>query len=236
MAPISKAQAKWIKSLQLKKYRDEEDVFVAEGSKCVGDLQTHFKLRLLVDEQDPLRASVSSLKTPQGPLAVFEKPHYPVPEPTELSLVLDGVQDPGNVGTIIRTCDWFGIRHIYCSHACADCFAPKVVQATMGALGRVQVHYIDLEHFLQSQLLKLPIYGTLLEGEPIHYLPQLRPAFRSEPGLIIMGSEGNGISEALRPLITYPLLIPSYPADCETSESLNVAIATAIVLSFFRQV
>lgn len=236
MAPISKAQAKWIKSLQLKKYRDEEDVFVAEGSKCVGDLQTHFKLRLLVDEQDPLRASVSSLKTPQGPLAVFEKPHYPVPEPTELSLVLDGVQDPGNVGTIIRTCDWFGIRHIYCSPACADCFAPKVVQATMGALGRVQVHYIDLEPFLQSQLLKLPIYGTLLEGEPIHYLPQLRPAFRSEPGLIIMGSEGNGISEALRPLITYPLLIPSYPADCETSESLNVAIATAIVLSFFRQV
>lgn len=236
MAPISKAQAKWIKSLQLKKYRDEEDVFVAEGSKCVGDLQTHFKLRLLVDEQDPLRASVSSLKTPQGPLAVFEKPHYPVPEPTELSLVLDGVQDPGNVGTIIRTCDWFGIRHIYCSPACADCFAPKVVQATMGALGRVQVHYIDLEPFLQSQLLKLPIYGTLLEGEPIYYLPQLRPAFRSEPGLIIMGSEGNGISEALRPLITYPLLIPSYPADCETSESLNVAIATAIVLSFFRQV
>lgn len=236
MAPISKAQAKWIKSLQLKKYRDEEDVFVAEGSKCVGDLQTHFKLRLLVDEQDPLRASVSSLKTPQGPLAVFEKPHYPVPEPKELSLVLDGVQDPGNVGTIIRTCDWFGIRHIYCSPACADCFAPKVVQATMGALGRVQVHYIDLEPFLQSQLLKLPIYGTLLEGEPIHYLPQLRPTFRSEPGLIIMGSEGNGISEALRPLITYPLLIPSYPADCETSESLNVAIATAIVLSFFRQV
>lgn len=236
MAPISKAQAKWIKSLQLKKYRDEEDVFVAEGSKCVGDLQTHFKLRLLVDEQDPLRASVSSLKTPQGPLAVFEKPNYPVPEPTELSLVLDGVQDPGNVGTIIRTCDWFGIRHIYCSPACADCFAPKVVQATMGALGRVKVHYIDLEPFLQSQLLKLPIYGTLLEGEPIHYLPQLRPTFRSESGLIIMGSEGNGISEALRPLITYPLLIPSYPADCETSESLNVAIATAIVLSFFRQV
>jgi len=236
MAPISKAQAKWIKSLQLKKYRDEEDVFVAEGSKCVGDLQAHFKLRLLVDEQDPLRASVSSLKTPQGPLAVFEKPHYPIPEPKELSLVLDGVQDPGNVGTIIRTCDWFGIHHIYCSPACADCFAPKVVQATMGALSRVQVHYIDLEPFLRSQLLKLPIYGTLLEGEPIYYLPQLRPSFRSEAGLIIMGSEGNGISEALRPLITYPLLIPSYPADCETSESLNVAIATAIVLSFFRQV
>ena len=155
-----------------------------------------------------------------------------------LIVALDGVQDPGNLGTIIRTCDWFGVRRLVCSHDTADCYNPKVVQATMGALARVQVEYVDLVSWLEeikalnSHPSTLPIYGTLLNGRNLYEDGAIA---ERQQGVIIMGNEGNGISEAVRRYITHPLLIPPYPADAETSESLNVAIATAVTLAEFRR-
>ena len=155
-----------------------------------------------------------------------------------LIVALDGVQDPGNLGTIIRTCDWFGVRRLVCSHDTADCYNPKVVQATMGALARVQVEYVDLVSWLEeiktlnSHPSTLPIYGTLLNGRNLYENGAIA---ERQQGVIIMGNEGNGISEAVRRYITHPLLIPPYPADAETSESLNVAIATAITLAECRR-
>ncbi|MGN0234709.1 MAG: RNA methyltransferase [Paludibacteraceae bacterium] len=152
---------------------------------------------------------------------------------TELIVALDGVQDPGNLGTIIRTCDWFGVRHLVCSRDTADCYNPKVVQATMGALARVRVHYTELVPWLEEMRSKgLPVYGTLLNGRNLYEDGAIA---ERERGVIIMGNEGNGISEAVRRQITHPLLIPPYPADAETSESLNVAIATAVTLAEFRR-
>ena len=153
-------------------------------------------------------------------------------------VALDGVQDPGNLGTIIRTCDWFGVLRLVCSHDTADCYNPKVVQATMGALARVQVEYVDLVSWLEeikalnSHPSTLPIYGTLLNGRNLYENGAIADR---QQGVIIMGNEGNGISEAVRRYITHPLLIPPYPAGAETSESLNVAIATAITLAEFRR-
>lgn len=235
---LSKAQVKWVRSLQQKKNRDAEGVFVAEGEKCVNDLRGAFQLVLLAT---PDNASIieieqmSSLRTPQGTIAVFRKPSYSQ-LPTfnsQLILALDGVQDPGNLGTIIRTCDWFGIHDILCSRDTADCFNPKVVQATMGALARVRLHYVDLPQVLQQLHLQgIPLYGTLLEGRNMYDVNAIADR---QKGVIIMGNEGNGISPQVRQLITHPLFIPSYPADMPTSESLNVGIATAIVLSEFRR-
>ena len=147
---------------------------------------------------------------------------------------LHGVQDPGNLGTIIRTCDWFGIHDILCSHDTADCYNPKVVQATMGALARVRVHYMDdLTHILSRlQAAGYPIYGTLLDGQSIY---QTNAIPDKSKGIIVMGNEGNGISISVRETITHPILIPSFPANIPTSESLNVSIATAIVLAEFRR-
>ena len=176
---------------------------------------------------------MSSLRTPQGVIGVFKKREFNSEIPSGLLVALDGVQDPGNLGTIIRTCDWFGIHDILCSRDTADCYNPKVVQATMGALARVRVLYVDLPKELT--LLRqtgLPLYGTLLEGENM-YEPYAIPD--KQRGVIIMGNEGNGISESIRKLITHPLLIPSYPINASTSESLNVSIATAIVLAEFRR-
>jgi TrmH family RNA methyltransferase len=152
----------------------------------------------------------------------------------ELIVALDGVQDPGNLGTIIRTCDWFGIHHIICSRETADCYNPKVVQATMGALARVHIHYVDdlpcvLREYQQAGY---PVYGTLLDGKNM-YEPMAIAS--KEKGIIVMGNEGNGISPAVRDMVTHPLFIPSYPAEAATSESLNVSIATAIVLAEFRR-
>jgi TrmH family RNA methyltransferase len=170
-------------------------------------------------------------------IGVFRKRQIPIKtlnsQLSTLSIALDGVQDPGNLGTIIRTCDWFGVHDIYCSMDTADCYNPKVVQATMGALARVRVHYIHLEKWLnQVHKAGIPVYGTLLEGGNMYHEGAI--ADKSK-GVIIMGNEGNGISPAVRKLITHPLRIPSYPADAETSESLNVGIATAIVLAEFRR-
>lgn len=234
---LSKAQIKWVRSLQLKKNRDAEGVFVAEGEKCVNELRNAFELVLLATPDNATSTEIeqmSSLRTPQGTIGVFRKLSPETRYPTdELILALDGIQDPGNLGTIIRTCDWFGIHDILCSYDTADCYNPKVVQATMGALARVRLHYVDLSQVLAAiKAQGTPLYGTLLEGTNM-YLSNAIPD--KQHGVIIMGNEGNGISSAVRQLITHPLLIPSYPANAVTSESLNVGIATAIVLAEFRR-
>lgn len=254
---LSKAKTKYIRSLELKKNRLSEDVFVAEGPKVVGDLLTRFRPRLIVATQqwfdttmrtahyaaistaelvivtpDELERA-SFLRAPQEVLAVFEMEAPLSAPPTlpsdTLTLVLDDVQDPGNVGTIIRTADWFGIRQIICSPGTADAFSPKVVQATMGALARVGVYYTDLTGFLAKQPKGTPVYGTFLEGTNIYRHPL------SQHGIIIMGNEGNGISPAVSRFVTKKLFIPPYPAIGDTSESLNVAIATAVTLAEFRR-
>lgn len=238
MEHLSKNQVKWVRSLQQKKQRDAEGVFVAEGHKCVEELRNAFELMLLITPDNATEveiAQMSNLRTPQGVIGVFRKREAMGNETIGDGIIvaLDGVQDPGNLGTIIRTCDWFGVHDIYCSKDTADCYNPKVVQATMGALARVRVHYTDIKEWLQPMReAGVPIYGTLLEGGNMYENGAI--ADKSK-GVIIMGSEGNGISLAVRELITHPLRIPSYPADAETSESLNVGIATAIVLAEFRR-
>lgn len=277
MEKISKAQVKFVRSLQLKKVRDEEGLFVAEGEKCVEELRRGFELVSLYREgENATRTEIeqmSSLKTPQGVIGVFKKSVSPKDGQSGgagLILVLDGVQDPGNLGTIIRTCDWFGIHEIVCSKDTADCYNPKVVQATMGALARVNLRYLDLVEWLSPLRLpheggeKVRIYGTLLDGENMYEVldrtlgtraNEVHADRRAEAGVarqfsgavltnasslpnaIIMGNEGNGISAAVRQFITDPIYIPTYP-NKETSdvvESLNVSIATAIVLAEFRR-
>ena len=244
---LSKAQLKIYRSLQQKKFRDQLGLFLAEGPKCVDELRSVFRLEALITEEEVGRVAIeqlSSLRTPQGVIGVFHKP-----EPSEienqkskienLTLALDGIQDPGNLGTIIRTCDWFGVREIFCSLDTADCYSPKVVQATMGALARVRIHYVDLPAWLQSQIenrkSKIEIFGTLLDGRNMYDELSTIDYRLSTNSIIVMGNEGNGISSAVRSLITHPLFIPSYPPGEPTSESLNVAIATAIVLAEFRR-
>lgn len=245
---LSKNKIKYIRSLDLKKNRKEEHVFVAEGHKLVGDLLGHFPCRLLVAvrswmERNPrvvadeiievtpdelTRASLQ--KTPQEVLAVFEQPEWNVDlheVSQSLCLALDDIQDPGNLGTIIRLADWFGIEHIFCSHGTVDVYNPKTIQATMGALPRVKVHYCDLPALISK--LDVPVYGTFLDGENI-YAKNL-----SNHGLIVMGNEGNGVSEEVARLVNERLYIPNYPPQRETSESLNVAVATAVVCAEFRR-
>ena len=250
---LSKAKIKLIQSLEQKKKRREERLFVAEGPKVVGDLMPYFPCRLIVAEpawlashpevratevieatSDELRKA-SFLKAPQEVLALFELPSYATPHDVasqELCLALDDVQDPGNLGTIIRIADWFGIKHIICSNGTVDAFSPKTVQASMGAVARVSIHYTDLPHYLSTLRTSspaTPIYGTFLEGENI-YKKTL-----TTHGIIVMGNEGKGIGALTEQSVTDKLFIPNYPEGCVTSESLNVAIATAITCAEFRR-
>ena len=238
---LSKNQIKLIKSLESKKFRKREGLFVAEGPKVVGDLlragyqplaifstEPHPDAELITDDE---LHRISFLQHPQEVLAVF---HIPTPQessnfhlPADICLALDGVQDPGNVGTIIRIADWFGITHIYCSPDTADVYNPKVVQATMGSLAHVQITYCDLVPLLRDAA--VPVYGTLLDGQDIYQQPL------SREGVIVMGNEGNGISPEVRQLVSHKLLIPNFNKNAETAESLNVAIATAITCSEFRR-
>lgn len=271
---ISKAQLKTYRSLHQKKYRDELGLFLAEGEKCVNELRKAFELEALITEEEVGRVAVeqlSSLRTPQGVIAVFRKPSFSPEDGISVNemngpsakrsfspkdgliLALDSIQDPGNLGTIIRTCDWFGVHDIFCSLDTADCYNPKVVQATMGSLARVRLHYVDLPQWLHSQSTNdqrpTTIYGTLLDGRDMYEVLSNSKAVQQRNGLsaersispedghavIIMGNEGNGISPQVRQYITHPVRIPSYPPEAETSESLNVAIATAVILSEFRR-
>lgn len=236
---LSKNQIKFVRSLELKKNRKREHLFVAEGPKVVGDLlRAGFRPHSifstsprqdgqLVTEEELQR--ISFLQHPQEVLAVFEIPdseHRPI-NPNGLSLALDGIQDPGNLGTIIRIADWFGIDAIYCSPDTADAYNPKVVQATMGSIAHIPIIYGDLVELISKA--QCPVYGTLLDGNDIYQQP-ITPN-----GIIVMGNEGNGISESVRPLVTNRLLIPNFSNSPETAESLNVAIATAITCSEFKR-
>lgn len=234
---VSKANIKLVRGLQQKKQRDEQRLFVAEGRKCVEEIAKGFEQVFLFMEGENASAEdiarMSSLRTPQGVIGVFRMPDAVPMETGGLIVALDGVQDPGNMGTIIRTCDWFGVRDVVCSEDTVDCFNPKVVQATMGALARVRVHYTDLSNWLTEVSEKgTPVYGTLLDGKNMYAESGIQERQR---GVIVMGNEGNGISQAVRKCITHPLFIPPYPTDAETSESLNVGIATAVVLAEFRR-
>lgn len=227
---ITKNQIKQIKSLELKKFRKETGLFVAEGRKIIDDLRQHFELVDLFEGEDARKASL--LDTPSNMVGVFRQAQ----ETSDLSvsddalcIALDGVQNPGNVGTIIRLADWFGIEDIYMNEGCADVYNPKVVQATMGSLGRVKVHYCDLCQLVEGLPENFPVYGTFLEGENI-YREEL-----TQGGMIIMGNEGHGISATLEKHVNRKLYIPNYPEGRETAESLNVAIATAVICSEFRR-
>lgn len=248
---LSKGKLKYIHSLEMKKYRNELNAFVAEGNKLVADMLHAFECELILakpswmatqgdiptkelleaDDEDIRKASF--LKTPQDVLAVFKRPAWSLAEAdpaSSLVLALDGIQDPGNLGTIIRLADWFGIEHIICSLDTADVFSPKTVQATMGALAHVKVHYTDLAVYLKMQAEKqIPLFGTFLDGENM-YTKEL-----SANGIIVMGNEGNGIRPEIEELIDQKLYIPSFPPERETSESLNVAIATAVICAEFRR-
>ena len=246
---LSKNKIKHVRSLDRKKYRNETSCFLAEGNKLVADILPFFECECLIaktswlatrgdiktkelilaEEGDIERASL--LKTPQDVLAVFRQPQYVLDIDDlkdDLSLVLDGIQDPGNLGTIIRLADWFGINRVICSMDSADVYNPKTVQATMGAIARVQVFYLTLSDWL-SDIKDIPVYGAFLEGKNI-YKETLSPS-----GLIVMGNEGKGISPSVEKLITQRLYIPNYPLKTKSTESLNVATASAIVCSEFRR-
>lgn len=247
---ISKAKVKFIKSLRLKKNREQARLFIAEGHKVVGELLASGCAHTIVATQEWLSAhpapptneliaideeelrKVSLLQHPQQVLALFpffDDAASDAVDTTSLSLMLDGVQDPGNLGTIIRIADWFGIGNIYCSTETADVYNPKVVQATMGSIARVRLHYGDLEAMLDRLPTDFPVYGTMLDGNDIYREPL------SSHGLIIMGNEGNGISDEIGKRVGHRLQIPSYAEGCATAESLNVAVATAITCAEFRR-
>ena len=245
---ISKNQQKFIRQLEQKKYRKREGLFVAEGTKVVGDLLKRYtpeaiystlqwqapdgiSPQIVTDEE---LQRISFQQHPQQVLALFPIPSqagdYPQTLLNEqtLTLALDGVQDPGNLGTIIRIADWFGVNTLICSEDTADAWNPKVVQATMGSLARVNIIYTSLTTLLDYLPENFPVYGTFLNGKDI-YTEQL-----TSGGLIIMGNEGNGISEEVRQRVNHHLLIPNFHQG-ETADSLNVAIATAITCSEFRR-
>jgi TrmH family RNA methyltransferase len=246
---LGKNKIKLIRSLESKKHRSATGLFVAEGHKSVSSLLPFFRCELLVakpswmatqgdlaageliavDDDEMARASL--LKTPADVIAVFVQPPPPGPTAldTELTLVLDGIQDPGNLGTILRITHWFGIRHLICSPDTADVYNPKTVQASMGSLAHVRVSYTPLPALL-SALPPLPVYGTFLTDSHILHKESLTPN-----GLIVMGNEGSGIRPEIEPYITRRLYIPAYPPTNDTVESLNVAVATAVVCAEFRR-
>lgn len=250
---LSKNKQKYLHRFSYKKFRDEQQVFLAEGTKIIKDLLPYFHCDLLcvtdgcaaafsptdADEYvvvaDQELEKVSLLCTSQGALAVFRQRKPQLAEAVSnlpvasLCLALDGVQDPGNLGTILRAADWWGIEHVFCSEQCADAYAPKTVQATMGAIGRVHVHRVDLAEWLSSLPAEVAVYGTFLDGENIH------TASLSPTGVLVMGHEGRGISDAVARLVNRRLFIPSFPPERLTSESLNVAIATAVCCAEFRR-
>lgn len=239
---VSKNQIKLITSLQQKKYRKQEQLFIAEGIKVVQELLfSNFELLyLFTTKQDFLEVSkdkvhaitdselkkISALANPNTCLAVFKMPNPKEWNEKGLILALDDVRDPGNLGTIIRLCDWFGIETLFCSEESVDIYNPKVVQATMGSISRVNVVYGDLEMFLNES--SLPVFGTFMDGNNIYQekLPK--------EGIIVMGNEANGISPSVEKLVSQRIAIPSF-GNLQLTESLNVATATAIILSEFKR-
>lgn len=246
---LTKNKIKYIQSLQKKKNRDADSVFVAEGDRLVKDLLAFCTCRTLVCTEtflDTLAVKpqteeiiicpkndiekLSVQKSAQQAIAVFDqiRHEFRASDLTDkLSLALDTVQDPGNLGTIIRIADWFGIEHILCSKETVDLYNAKTIQATMGALARVKVHYVDLPQILND--CSLPVYGTFLDGTDL-YNENITPS-----GIIVMGNEGNGISAEVAKSVTQKLLIPGYPEVHPICESLNVGVATSIICAEFRR-
>lgn len=253
---LSKNKIKLIKSLDTRKGRKREGLFVAEGHRLVGELLAVMRpvfvaataegwqlLGLtpdtmadgietaLIDHAELAKASL--LQTPQDIIALFPIPTHTATiaacAGSELCIALDGVQDPGNLGTIVRLADWFGVHHLFCSLTTADLFNPKAVQATMGALARVRVHYIDLASALHALPADVPVFGTSLQGTVIWDAPL------ATHGVVVMGNEGNGVSPQVAACCSRQLFIPRFPADAQCTESLNVAMATGIILSEFRR-
>ena len=246
---LSKTHTKYIQSLQHKKLRDETGLFIAEGPKVVMDLlnsrkfvckeifalnnwlQEHSKqLSLLRDTvitavEDFELQKISSLSTAHAVVAVFEKrkPVYKIETALKITLVLDTIQDPGNLGTIIRIADWFGIENIVCSSGCADMYNAKVVQSTMGSLGRINVIYTDLTGWLHENK-KIKIYSASLEGKDVKAIGKLKE------GILIIGNEANGVSEEVMKLVNEKINIPRIGE----AESLNAAVATGIILSHIK--
>jgi TrmH family RNA methyltransferase len=239
---VSKNQIKRITSLQQKKFRKLEQLFVVEGVKGVQELlDSNVELVELYTTNTQLFAidsskvhaitstelqKISSLTTPNTCLALFKIPEGKTFEENGLIVAVDDVRDPGNLGTIIRLCDWFGIKTLYCSEESVDVYNPKVVQATMGSISRVNVVYGDLSTFLSKT--KLPIFGTFMDGKNIY--KELLPI----EGIIVMGNEANGISKSIEELVSHRIAIPRF-GDLKATESLNVATATAVVLSEFKR-
>lgn len=248
---LSKNRISYIRSLERKKERSKDGVFLAEGTKVAGDLMSSsFHCRFVVavkewfDAHPEVQADekccvseeelqhVSLMKTPQQVLAVFEQRNDTLDAAVlslSLCLALDGVQNPGNLGTIIRIADWFGIEHIVCSPDTADVYNPKTIQATMGALAHVHLYYRDLSDFFGSLNADVPIYGTLLDGCNIYHETLTRN------GIIVMGNEGRGIRPQTEKFINKRLYIPNYPEGRIATDSLNVAIATSVVCAEFRR-
>ena len=252
MTEINNGIIKTVRTLWAKKGRDAEGLFVAEGTKCVRDTWGAFKCRWLIATRQwydqmgtaemyphvviaPRRemARMSQFDTASEVIAVYETPQRSfTPEQVrsgDLHIVLDDIQDPGNLGTIMRLADWYGLRHIFASRQTVDVFNHKVVQATMGAIARVAVHYVDLEELL-SDYRDVPSWGTFLDGDNI-YATQLEPA----SGFVIFGNEGRGIGRDVAALVQRRLLIPAAPHEGRGSESLNVGVAAAITLSEFMR-
>ena len=253
---FSKNKIKFINSLKKKKYREIHKLFFAEGEKLADELlKSEIKIKNIIATQEWLNtnykellgfkgeideisiddlAKISSLTTPNKVFIIAEQPAYDFNIEyiaDNLSLLLENINDPGNLGTIIRIADWFGIENIFCTPESVDLYNPKVVQATMGAICRIKVHYTDFKSLLNqfAPFTELDVFGTFLEGNNIYKetLPQ--------KGLIILGSESHGISDNIKPFINKKLFIPNYPSGKKTSESLNISIATAIVCSEFRR-
>lgn len=239
---VSKNQIKLITSIQHKKYRNEHQLFIAEGVKVIQELlQSNFVLehlfvtedsfakfdsfqKTMIKQQDMKKISV--LSTPSSCLAVFKIPLPKKIETKGLIVALDAVNDPGNLGTIIRLCDWFGVKQLLCSPETVDVYNPKVVQATMGSIARVNVSYVDLTDFISKTA--LPVFGTFMDGANVY-----NEKLPSE-GILVLGNEANGISPALETIIKNKISIPRF-GDIQQTESLNVATAAAIFLSEFRR-
>ena len=249
---LSKNKIKFISALKKKKFRHEYNLFLAEGNKLIKEIASSgFHIRLLCATQEWIDTSghivdthakeiipvtqealnkISSLKTPDQVLAVVEQPHYGLEESEllqDISLVLEQINDPGNLGTIIRIADWFGIQNVICSPDTVEVYNPKVIQSTMGSICRVKIHYRDLPELLTrfQQQEDFPVYGTVMEnGENIYH------AHLTNRGLLIMGNESHGISQAIQPLITHYLSVPNFsPNPAKNPESLNVSVTAGII-------
>jgi TrmH family RNA methyltransferase len=239
---VSKNQIKLITSLQHKKYRQEQQMFVAEGVKVIQELlESNFVLehlfeaesifehvpsakKTMVNEQEMKR--ISALSTASPCLAIFKIPKATPVDNSGLIVALDSVRDPGNLGTIIRLCDWFGVTQLLCSHETVDVYNPKVIQATMGSITRVNVSYLDLNDYISNA--NLPVFGTFMDGVSLY--DEVLP----KEGVLVLGNEANGISSNLENKIANRIAIPRFGAMQKT-ESLNVATAAAIFLREFRR-